>query len=231
MAASLKADHFPCALALLLRTRLIHLAEMRLYHFTTQTFGLRALEDRRLKIARINELNDPFEFLSWNVQDAANRAKLRAWKSAQNDRLGIVCFSRNWSNPLLWSQYAEKHQGMALGFDVPESDLYSPVKYQRLRVRFNATASSMVTTSKMCCLPSSPPGVMSLNIGASVPSPTVFETGSSTSSHTRKRCGLPRSSSATCQNSAAVSLPTRLAPKLRLSKPSRRGPGSAPSRW
>lgn len=36
---------------------------MRLYHFTSQKFGLLALKDRRLKIARINELNDPFEFL------------------------------------------------------------------------------------------------------------------------------------------------------------------------
>jgi hypothetical protein len=109
---------------------------MRLYHFTTQEFGVRALEGRRLKIARINELNDPFEFLSWNVREAANRARLQAWKSARHDDLGIVCFSRKWSNPLLWAHYAERHRGMALGFDVPDSDLYNPVKYQRHRIPF-----------------------------------------------------------------------------------------------
>jgi hypothetical protein len=109
---------------------------VRLYHFTKQEFGVRALRDRRLKIARISELNDPFEFLGWNVQDAATRAELRAWKAAQNDVWGIVCFSRGWSHPLLWSHYADKHRGMALGFDVPDNDLYSPVRYQRRRLPF-----------------------------------------------------------------------------------------------
>jgi hypothetical protein len=36
---------------------------MRLYHFIRERFGLEAIRDSRLKISRINELNDPFEFL------------------------------------------------------------------------------------------------------------------------------------------------------------------------
>jgi hypothetical protein len=107
---------------------------MRLYHFTSQRFGLLALQDRRLKIARINELNDPFEFLGWNLQDPKARAKLRNWKAERNAELGILCFSRKWSNPLLWGHYAAKHQGMAIGFDVPDGDLYSPVKYRSTRM-------------------------------------------------------------------------------------------------
>jgi hypothetical protein len=107
---------------------------MRLYHFTTQQYGILALRNRRLKVARINELNDPFEFLGWNLQDPKRRAGLREWKSARNDEYGIVCFSRKWSNPLLWGHYAEKHQGMALGFDVPDGDLYSPVSYRGSRI-------------------------------------------------------------------------------------------------
>ena len=107
---------------------------MRLYHFTSQRFGLLALQDRRLKISRINELNDPFEFLGWSLQAPETRAKLRKWKAERNAELGILCFSRKWSNPLLWGHYAAKHQGMAIGFDVPEGDLYSPVKYRRTRM-------------------------------------------------------------------------------------------------
>jgi len=107
---------------------------MRLYHFTSQEFGLKAIRNRRLKIARINELNDPFEFLGWNLKDPETRKKLRKWKDERNAEFGILCFSRNWSNPLLWAHYAEKHRGMALGFDVPDSDLYSPVKYRRTRL-------------------------------------------------------------------------------------------------
>jgi hypothetical protein len=107
---------------------------MRLYHFTSQKFGLLAIQSRRLKIARINELNDPFEFLGWNLQDPETRAKLRNWKEKRNAELGILCFSRKWSNPLLWGHYAAKHQGVAIGFDVPDDDLYSPVKYRSTRM-------------------------------------------------------------------------------------------------
>ncbi|MGM5053297.1 DUF2971 domain-containing protein [Rhizobium sp. 814_E9_N1_1] len=107
---------------------------MRLYHFTSQKFGLLAIRNQRLKVARINALNDPFEFLGWNLQDPQTRAKLRKWKEERNAELGILCFSRKWSNPLLWGHYADKHQGLALGFDVPDGDLYSPVKYRHTRL-------------------------------------------------------------------------------------------------
>jgi hypothetical protein len=30
---------------------------------------------------------------------------------------GLLCFSRSWDNPLLWSHYADRHKGIALGFD------------------------------------------------------------------------------------------------------------------
>lgn len=108
---------------------------MRLYHFTTQKYGLLAIKNRRLKIARISELNDPFEFLGWNTQDPGIRERLRAWKHERDQELGIVCFSRKWSNPLLWGHYAEKHKEMALGFNVPDGDMYNEVHYRRTRLR------------------------------------------------------------------------------------------------
>jgi hypothetical protein len=59
---------------------------------------------------------------------------MRQWKADRNAELGILCFSRKWSNSLLWSHYADKHRGIAIGFDVPDNDLYSPVKYRRTRL-------------------------------------------------------------------------------------------------
>lgn len=109
---------------------------MRLYHFTTQEHGFLALQNRRLKVARIGELNDPFEFLSWDIRDPATRARMRAWKAEQDRKWGLLCFSREWSNPLLWGHYARKHQGMVLGFDVPDGDLYNPVRYLPQRTPF-----------------------------------------------------------------------------------------------
>lgn len=108
---------------------------MRLYHFTSLKYGLQALRKRRLKIARINELNDPFEFLGWNLRDREIRAKLRAWKEQRNADIGTICLSRKWSHPLLWGHYADKHKGIAIGFDVPDEDFYLPVKYRRRRLQ------------------------------------------------------------------------------------------------
>ena len=51
---------------------------MRLHYFSNAEYGLLTIRRRRLKLARINELNDPFEF--WASQrrapicvDEANR--------------------------------------------------------------------------------------------------------------------------------------------------------------
>ena len=43
---------------------------MRLYHFLNAEYGLLNIRHRRLKIARINELNDPFEFLGVATKSA-----------------------------------------------------------------------------------------------------------------------------------------------------------------
>jgi Protein of unknown function (DUF2971) len=33
---------------------------------------------------------------------------------------GIISFTSDWKNPLLWSHYADKHKGICLGFDVDD---------------------------------------------------------------------------------------------------------------
>ncbi|CUS37678.1 DUF2971 domain-containing protein [Candidatus Nitrospira nitrificans] len=45
---------------------------------------------------------------------------------------GVLCFSRTWRNPVLWSHYADKHRGICLGFDVPDHLLKS-VTYLKTR--------------------------------------------------------------------------------------------------
>ena len=37
---------------------------MRLYYFTSERYGLEAIRDNRIKLSRINELNDPHEWLA-----------------------------------------------------------------------------------------------------------------------------------------------------------------------
>lgn len=105
---------------------------MRVYHFLNEQFGLKDLKERRLKVARIMELNDPFEFLGVDLTNKDFRSVLRKTKSELSKTNGLLCFSKNWKNPLLWGHYADKHKGICLGFDVPNAHL-SEIKYIRDR--------------------------------------------------------------------------------------------------
>lgn len=91
---------------------------MRLYHFLNARYGLLDIRHRRLKIARINELNDPFEFLGVASKSRHLRRRYQQLKDDLNGYLGLVCFSANWNNPVQWSHYADCHQGLCLGFEV-----------------------------------------------------------------------------------------------------------------
>ena len=91
---------------------------MRVYHFTNAPYGLDNLQRKRLKIATIEQLNDPFEVLGVALQDAAIRDRYKKLKQGLADYMGLLCFSANWSNPVQWSHYADHHRGICLGFDV-----------------------------------------------------------------------------------------------------------------
>lgn len=105
---------------------------MRVYRFLSSKYGLRTIKERRLRISRVMDLNDPFEFLSADLSDDIYRVAMNRTKKELSLSKGILCFSKTWSNPLLWSHYAEKHQGICLGFDIPAEHL-AEVKYQKSR--------------------------------------------------------------------------------------------------
>ena len=106
----------------------------RVYKFYPLRSALRNLNEKRLKVSMISELNDPFEFLGYRFP---NRQVRTAWEkmrsSVWNDK-GLICFSESWSNPVLWSHYADKHKGLALGFDVQKQYLHK-IDYIRERLK------------------------------------------------------------------------------------------------
>lgn len=91
---------------------------VRAYHFVPANHGLDDLRHRRLKIAELDDLNDPFDLWAVAQPDPRLRKRIRHAKREMARRLGMLCFSLTWQNPLLWSHYAARHQGMALGFDM-----------------------------------------------------------------------------------------------------------------
>ncbi len=110
---------------------------MKLYHLTSAQYAISNIALRRLKVARFGDLNDPFELLAAEQSDRKFRRGIKSWKDDYQKSKGLLCFSESWVNPVLWSHYADKHRGMALGFDVADIHV-ERVNYvkDRTQVRF-----------------------------------------------------------------------------------------------
>ncbi|MFO1259669.1 MAG: DUF2971 domain-containing protein [Sphingomonadaceae bacterium] len=86
-----------------------------------------------MKISLFQSLNDPFEWAAPAGAMARERAAFEKMKDEMSKDRGILCFSRSWHNPLLWSHYADKHRGICLGFELAD-DIANKVNYRRTRV-------------------------------------------------------------------------------------------------
>ncbi len=107
---------------------------MRLYYLSPAAFALSNIALRRLKISRFADLNDPFELLAANLENSIHRKAFADLKQKLNETRGLICFSKSWDNPLLWGHYAEKHTGIALGFEISDK-LAVKVVYKSRRVK------------------------------------------------------------------------------------------------
>lgn len=96
---------------------------MKVFHFLPAKFALEAIARQRLKVARFKDLNDPFELFAAELSNGSRRRALRDIKRRMDAEIGLLCFSKDWRNPLLWSHYADKHNGLALEFEVSEKNL------------------------------------------------------------------------------------------------------------
>lgn len=105
---------------------------VRLYYMTSEHWGSLDLARKRLKFARFDDLNDPFELLSAYLGERSARRFYKKMKAAVHERFGLICFSDNWRSPVMWAHYAEKHKGLCLGFDVKEA---AEVKYEPERLK------------------------------------------------------------------------------------------------
>jgi len=82
------------------------------------------LRNRRLKIAQLDDLNDPFELKSVNLCNPAHSLAFdgtethEGFKAEMARRYGVLCFSEDKTDVLQWAHYADRHRGICLGFDV-----------------------------------------------------------------------------------------------------------------
>ena len=94
---------------------------MRVYKFLDAKYGIDSIEKRRLKQSRVSDLNDPFELLPYSLKDDLLRMTFLQTKDDVDKERGLLCFSSDWKNPVIWAHYSEKHKGLCLGFEIPET--------------------------------------------------------------------------------------------------------------
>ena len=88
------------------------------------------LGKRRIKISRISKVNDPLDFqpsFSESTHKNFINGFRRKWAEIDG-KLGIISFSTDIFNILMWSHYAVRHKGSALELELDEK-LLSRVNY------------------------------------------------------------------------------------------------------
>jgi len=97
---------------------------MRVYYMTSIEVALKhILLEQRLKVSRFRDLNDPFELGCHDTGDRRARERSKAYIQTANEKFGLICFSDNWKSPVMWAHYANKHEGVCLGFDIHDDYL------------------------------------------------------------------------------------------------------------
>lgn len=120
---------------------------MRVYKFMDAKFGLKTVTEKRLKISRIEDLNDPFELIPYNLTNKHHRRILQATRAQLAQNRGLLCFSTTWHDPVMWAHYSDKHRGLCLGFEVPKNICRS-VTYESQRLPF-PTSPTLVDAERM----------------------------------------------------------------------------------
>lgn len=100
----------------------------RVYYITSAEHALSNIVFGRVKVARFQSLNDPFELLAPKFANSLLRKSMGSFKRDFDRKNGLVCFSADWTDPVLWTHYGARHTGICLGFNVKRRILRK-VKY------------------------------------------------------------------------------------------------------
>ena len=100
------------------------------------------LGKQRIKISRVSKVNDPLDFqLSFSEATSKDYIEGFRQKWAEIDgELGIISFSTDIFNILMWSHYAKKHQGFALELELNSKQL--------TQVNYSLFAPELIRESK-----------------------------------------------------------------------------------
>jgi hypothetical protein len=117
---------------------------------------LQNLTNQKNWVADPLEFNDPFEFSLYDNYLIDDYGKARHFSHIEYaivmkykdliNNYGVVCYTSNNNNTLLWSHYADHHKGMCLVFDLDKENMEKlyKVKYQKNFAKINYTDDSNI---------------------------------------------------------------------------------------
>ncbi len=110
---------------------------MTAYVFLPAIFAIENIVFSRLKVSRFRDMNDPYELFAASHDSAAAEVAYRMTKGQYDDSFGALCFSKSAEDPVMWAHYADKHQGIVLGFDIPEDGSECHITYTPDRLSYD----------------------------------------------------------------------------------------------
>ena len=115
--------------------------EQMYYHFLSSEDAINDLENKWIKVSLLDELNDPFELLPYLRYEEFEKRKLyHNIRREVSKNYGLLCFSKKWEEPLLWGYYADKHKGVAMGFEILKDNIFKvEYKSESKRTKFELT--------------------------------------------------------------------------------------------
>jgi hypothetical protein len=99
-----------------------HMDKTKLYRLLPDEAAINTIETGCFRVSRIADLNDRFE---WRVGFKGSPPELEELNQKRQDDvverygegMGILCFSKEIRDPILWSHYADGHKGIAFEVD------------------------------------------------------------------------------------------------------------------
>ena len=107
---------------------------LRLYHFMRTEHALQAVERRRLKFSDLDKVNDPYDALPIKFDDPDEEGKFLKTYKGLTEITNVISLSKTCLNPALWGHYADRCEGICLGFDVQRDD--GPTNKAAKRVQY-----------------------------------------------------------------------------------------------
>jgi hypothetical protein len=111
----------------------------KLYRYLPDEAAIKTIETRRFRVSQLTDLNDPFEW-RFGVEGCPEEFRelfemsIDAFIELAGQYQGIISFSKELFDPILWSHYANHHRGIAFEVDSSRVPNLHKVVYDKPRI-------------------------------------------------------------------------------------------------